>query len=49
MESNLKIESEISNDEFDEKPVKTGNGLKLLVGFLGAALIGGGIYAANKV
>lgn len=49
LESNLKFENEISNDEFDEKPVKTGNGLKFIVGLFGAALIGGGIYAANKV
>lgn len=49
LESHLKFESETSNDEFDEKSVKTGNGLKFMVGLFGAVLIGGGIYAANKV
>lgn len=53
LESSLKNESENSNENsnenFNDKPVKTGNGLKILVGFLGCVLIGGGAYAASKV
>ncbi len=49
LESNLKNESENSNEDFNDKPAKARNGLKLLVGFLGCALIGGGAYAASKV
>ncbi len=49
LESNLKNESENSNEDFNDKPVKTGNGLKILLGLFGAALIGGGAYAASKV
>ena len=49
LESNLKNESENSNEDFNDKPVKTGNGLKILLGLFGAVLIGGGAYAASKV
>lgn len=45
LESDI-IKNEIENEEI---PAKTGNGLKFVVGFFGAALIGGGIYAASKV
>ena len=45
----MKNESENSNENFNEKPVKTGKGLKLLVGFLGCVLIGGSAYAASKI
>jgi hypothetical protein len=45
LESDI-IKNEIENEEIQ---VKTGNGLKFVVGFFGAALIGGGIYAASKV
>jgi len=46
---NLESTSENLEAQIDEPPVKTGNGLKLFFGLLGAALIGGGVYKVSQL
>jgi hypothetical protein len=46
---NLEPNIKKDENEIEEIPVKTGNGLKILAGVLGAAIFGGGVYQLSKL
>lgn len=46
---NLESDTETNNDDFEAESPKQGNGLKIVLGFLGAAIFGGGIYQLSKL
>ena len=46
---NLESDTKTNNDEFEAESPKQGHGLKIVLGFIGAAIFGGGVYQLSKL